>query len=610
MNADWRIERVGDICTFDKVQGIHTNLPYVGLENIESGTGKFEGSIDPVSVKSATFRFTKSHVLYGRLRPYLNKVLLPDFDGHCSTEIFPIKPGEGVSRAYLSHWLSKDTTVKAIDATCTGARMPRANMNAVLDFRLPVPPLDEQQRIVAILDEAFEGIATAKANAEKNLQNARELFDGFLQTIFETQHEGWETKAVSEWVAEGVLAKPQDGNHGEIHPTKADYVEVGVPFVMAADLTDGAVDTVGCRFITEIQATALRIGFAKPGDVLLSHKGTIGRVAILETGDDFVVLTPQVTYYRPLKLDRICKEFLYFCLMSPGFQSQMSEIAGAGSTRAYIGITKQLDLEITLPPLDVQHTLASRLRKVQEATARLADAQERKLAALDELKKSLLHQAFSGQLTSSKQAQQSALQTTTPEFSANVISLAYARHERLKRERTFGHVKEQKLLHLVESIAGINLGRRPMRDAAGPNDFQHMLRAEEWARVNGFFDMVKTGEGYEFKKLSRFDEHMSRGRESLAPYLTELERVIDLLVPMDTEEAEVFTTVHAAWNNMLIDGVQATDNLIVSAARENWHADKLRISEHRFRRAIELIRQKKLEPDGSAKYVGGQRSLL
>lgn len=275
---------------------------------------------------------------------------------------------------------------------------PGINRNEVYALPVRVPSLVQQRSIVAILDEASEGIATAKANAEKNLQNARELFDGALQTVFANQGDRWETRSVSEWVAEGILAKPQDGNHGEIHPTKADYVESGVPFVMAADLVDGSVDTVGCRFIGEAQARSLRIGFAKSGDVLLSHKGTIGRVAILETDEDFVVLTPQVTYYRPLKPDRLCKEFLYFSLMNPSFQSQMSAIAGAGSTRAYIGITRQLDLKIALPPLPEQIALASRLRELQSAANTLGETYERKLAALDELKKSLLYQAFSGQL--------------------------------------------------------------------------------------------------------------------------------------------------------------------------------------------------------------------
>jgi hypothetical protein len=137
-----------------------------------------------------------------------------------------------------------------------------------------------------------------------------------------------------------------------------------------------------------------------------------------------------------------------------------------------------------------------------------------------------------------------------------------------------------------------------------------MLKAEEWAKANSFFEMVKRGEGYEFRKLSAFDERMSRACQALGPYLPQLERVIDLLVPMDKIEAEVFATVHAAWNNLLIDGAEVTDDSIVWAARGGWHIDKLKIPEHKFRTAIELIRQKGLVPDGTAKYVGSQPLLL
>ena len=136
-------KRLGDVCGFDKVQGIHRGLPYVGLEHIESNTAHFIGSEEPLSVKSATFRFSKKHVLYGRLRPYLNKVFAPDFEGHCSTEIFPIKPAPELTREYLRYWLISDETKKRINGTCTGARMPRADMNEVLDFAFSLPSLPE-----------------------------------------------------------------------------------------------------------------------------------------------------------------------------------------------------------------------------------------------------------------------------------------------------------------------------------------------------------------------------------------------------------------------------------------------------------------------------------
>src|ERR1043166_5409883 len=128
MRVRWQKLRLGKVCELDKRQGIHKSLPYVGLEHIESHTGRFIGSTKPLAVKSSTFRFSPEHLLYGRLRPYLNKVMAPEFEGHCSTEILPIRPSRDLSRRFLQYWFLSDMTVEQINATCTGARMPRANM--------------------------------------------------------------------------------------------------------------------------------------------------------------------------------------------------------------------------------------------------------------------------------------------------------------------------------------------------------------------------------------------------------------------------------------------------------------------------------------------------
>ncbi len=169
MKAGWQRKQLAEVCAIDKMQGFHAGLPYVGLENIEAQTARFVGDLNAQAVKSATFRFSPDHILYGRLRPYLNKVLAPDFSGHCSTEIFPLRPYPSLLREFLLYWLISDETGLRIDATCTGARMPRANMNEVMEFELPIPPLPEQRRIVGTLDEAFAGLEAMRAHAEKNL---------------------------------------------------------------------------------------------------------------------------------------------------------------------------------------------------------------------------------------------------------------------------------------------------------------------------------------------------------------------------------------------------------------------------------------------------------
>ncbi|MCC5907527.1 MAG: restriction endonuclease subunit S [Balneolaceae bacterium] len=169
----------------------------------------------------------------------------------------------------------------------------------------------------------------------------------------------WPEYTVQQLVDDKILAKPKDGNHGSIHPKSSDYVDSGVPFIMATDMIDNGVDFMNCKFITEEMAASLRKGFAKTGDVLLSHKATIGRTSILQDHPfSTVVLTPQVTYYRVLDEEVLNNKYLHYYFKSEGFQNLFNSWAGGGSTRAYLGITDQRKLPITVPPIDLQRDIA------------------------------------------------------------------------------------------------------------------------------------------------------------------------------------------------------------------------------------------------------------
>jgi type I restriction enzyme S subunit len=181
--ATAKLVALKDVVSFEKKQGLF-DLPYVGLEDIESNTGSHLGNLDFRTVKSKTFAFTSEHLLYGRLRPYLNKVLLPNFDGHCSTEIFPIKFSKEILREYLFYWFRLQRTVEAINETCTGARMPRANMEAVLEFEIPIPPIEIQREIVDKLDRTFAEIETLKTQIKIEKNYVVELRQSLLSSAF------------------------------------------------------------------------------------------------------------------------------------------------------------------------------------------------------------------------------------------------------------------------------------------------------------------------------------------------------------------------------------------------------------------------------------------
>ena len=393
MKEGWRVVRLGDVCSFEKEQDVHTGLAYVGLENIESGTGRLLGATNAVSVKSATFRFSSEHVLYGRLRPYLNKVLLPDFEGHCSTEIFPIRPGPDVSRRYLAHWLSMDATVKSIDATSTGSRMPRANMNAVLDFELPVPPVSEQHRIVAILDGAFEDIATAKANAEKNLQNAQQLFVSHRKALLSSVDHGW---------SEAPLHDLCDIKHGyafegEFFASEGDYVL----------LTPGNYfETGGYRDRGRKQKFFTG---PIPSDYILAEDSLL--VAMTEQAAGLLgspLLVPEPNrFLHNQRLGLVVgkpgaawvNEFFFHVFNLTRVRAEIHASASGVKVR-HTSPSKIGAVRVAFPPTVAdQREVASKLYELVSECDQLSSIFGRKLAALDELKRSLLHQAFSGGLS-------------------------------------------------------------------------------------------------------------------------------------------------------------------------------------------------------------------
>ena len=167
-------------------------------------------------------------------------------------------------------------------------------------------------------------------------------------------------------VEAGLIEKPFDGNHGEKHPKASEYVEKGIPFLMANNISERNVDQTKCSFITHERAMKLDKGFARDNDVLITHKGTIGRTAVLHTKYNFVMLTPQVAAYRVKK--GLIPEYLCSYFETPFFQESMKQLAASGgSTRAYAGITAQLQLELLIPPIEQQKKFASFVSQVDKS---------------------------------------------------------------------------------------------------------------------------------------------------------------------------------------------------------------------------------------------------
>ena len=277
-----------------------------------------------------------------------------------------------------------------------GAAQPNISTKEIGQFKIPLPPLAEQKKIAAILDAADQ----LRQKDQQLIDHYTSLSQSLFLEMFGdpvSNPMGWQKMSIGAALEEGFISDLQDGNHGEKHPKVSDFCDKGLPFVMANCMGDGELNLSKAYKLSECWKSKLRIGFARPDDVLLSHKGTVGEVAIVSCESEIVILSPQVTYYRTTKL--LDSQFLAGQFSSVNFQQLLHKEAKQ-STRAYIGITRQKKLPLIIPRLELQEKYTSRFRQIE-----LQKRQTKKnLENSEALFNSLLQRAFKGELTSSKAA--------------------------------------------------------------------------------------------------------------------------------------------------------------------------------------------------------------
>jgi type I restriction enzyme S subunit len=314
----------------------------------------------------------------------------------CSTGYFVLRAKPEIDHRFVFYFLFTEDFTGQMESLQKGASYPAVTDGDVKAQVIPVPPLPEQQRIVGILDETFAGIATAKANAEKNLQNARELFSsGFGGLASPAEQARWVKTTVAE------IAAPRKGSirtgpfgsqllHGE-------FVDEGIAVLGIDNAVANEFRWGRSRFITPEKYKQLARYRVYPGDVLITIMGTCGRCAIVPDDIPTAINTKHLCC-TTLDRSKCLPGYLHaYYLHHPVAQDFLVKHA-KGSIMAGLNMGLIKELPVLLPPIKRQKELVLAFDSLKEETQRLADIYERKLAALDALKKSLLHQAFTGEL--------------------------------------------------------------------------------------------------------------------------------------------------------------------------------------------------------------------
>jgi type I restriction enzyme S subunit len=283
-------------------------------------------------------------------------------------------PRSQIEHKFLYFYLS--SIVDLLNSLGTGATFKELSGGKLKEVAIPVPPLAEQRRIVGLLDEAFDGLATAKSHAERNLENAHALFESHLQSVFTRRGQRWVEKPLSE------VCMFVNGRAYKKH----EMLEKGKYLLLRV----GNFFTNKDWYYSDLELEPDK--YCDTGDLLYAWSASFGP-RIWDGGK--AIYHYHIWKVLP-KAAIVEKRFLLYLLEWD--VEQIKQAHGTGTTMMHVGKGSMEGRIVPIPPLKEQSSIVAVLDELTDETQRLASVYQRKLAALEALKKSLLHEAFSGRL--------------------------------------------------------------------------------------------------------------------------------------------------------------------------------------------------------------------
>lgn len=414
MKAGWEVRPLGEIATLrpnkkEAKKSLHDNdaVSFVPMDCLQVGEKSLaEHKFRPLGeVYGGYTYFRDGDVLLAKITPcFENGKLgiareLSNGVGFGSSEFFVIRPLGEVLAEYLYHFLDRDEFRIFAKGRMTGAvghkRVPKELLEALL---IPLPPLEEQGRIVAVLDEAFASLSRARAHTEANLQNARELFDRTASEAFDEIIQKYSDKLHTvEDVALNRKGSIRTGPFGS-QLKHSEFVDSGIAVLGIDNAVNNEFRWGKSRFITEAKYAELKRYTVQPGDVIITIMGTCGRCAVIPDDIPVAVNTKHLCCIT-LDQSRCLPEYLhrYFLHSETAIDYLGSQASGSVMDGLNMGIIKALP--VVLPNLSVQEKLVRKLESVDVVCRELVSFYTNKLRDLDDLRQSLLQKAFAGELT-------------------------------------------------------------------------------------------------------------------------------------------------------------------------------------------------------------------
>ena len=412
--SHWQVEKVKFQARLRGEKSVGTNgARYVGMEHVLSKVGKFNPVVEGTQeeAESTVNVFSKGDVLFGKLRPYLAKCVVADTDGVCSSEFLVLTPSDEMAPAYLNATMLMQEFIDAVDASTFGAKMPRADWGFIGQQRLPLPPPDEQQAIADYLDvetaridtlihekdeligllkeaqaSAFAATVLRFANATVGVKCNRFTWLQSLPASWRIARVKHLTLSVDQGISPQCESRPPDD--GEWGVLKVGCVNTGDFNAMESKALPNDIEPI--ESITLLK-----------GDVLISRANTknlVGRAAMADK--DYPRLMLSDKHYR-LRLDQneCVSQYLVFVLTHGAVRVHIEERAtGASASMLNIDRRTIMDLDVPLPPPDVQDEIVREVQNDREALGRLVAHTNDEITLLKELRAATIADAVLGRV--------------------------------------------------------------------------------------------------------------------------------------------------------------------------------------------------------------------
>lgn len=402
MKAGWRIKKLGDISKInygytEKASFEIDGPKFLRITDIQDNVVNWEKVPSCKITKNdfEKFRLNDGDIVFARTGATTGKSYLVrnPKESVFASYLIKLSINERVATPdFLQFFFQTKGYWDRITSGISGSAQGGFNASKLAELDIPIPPLPEQRRIVAILDEAFADIAAAKEKAEQNLKNAKEVFENHLQFIFTRCSKDWK-KTTLEKVLD---IQPQNG----WSPPSENHADCGTPVLTLSSVTGFIFKPDKIKF-TSADTNLSKRYWVKNGDFLMTRSNTpelVGHVAIAH-GIEKPTIYPDLIMRMIPNQEYMVNEFLYYQMRSPVLRDEITGRAqGANPTMKKISNKSAKTIPIFAPSVKIQKKIVEEVKSLSAETSLLESLYQQKLSNLEELKKSLLQQAFSGAL--------------------------------------------------------------------------------------------------------------------------------------------------------------------------------------------------------------------